>query len=192
MAPDLTPGELPRRRSRIAVWGAVAVAVPVIGLVVVLGTRAPATTRVTESPLVGRLAPQVQATTLDGEAFDLDDLRGRWVLVNFFATWCVPCREEHPHLVAFDERHRRIGDAAVVGVVYDDSADAVRDFRAREGGEWPMLLDPDGRIGLDFGVAGVPESFLIDPSGVVVAKVIGGIRDDELEALLARAANPQP
>jgi cytochrome c biogenesis protein CcmG/thiol:disulfide interchange protein DsbE len=190
VATDLTAEPTPRRRrSRLAALCAAGVAVPLAALIVVLATRAPATTRVADSPLLARRAPAVTAPTLDGPTFRMADLAGQWVLVNFFATWCVPCRQEHPHLVRFDDRHRVIGDAAVVGVIFDDSPDAVRRFRRQEGGSWPMLLDPDGRIGVDFGVAGVPESFLIDPNGVVVAKIVGGVRDDELEGLLARAIN---
>ncbi len=80
-----------------------------------------------------------------------------------------------------------VADATVVGVIYDDEVNAVRQFRDEEGGSWPMLVDGDGRIALDFGVAGVPESFLIAPDGVIVAKVVGGVRARELERLLEQA-----
>jgi cytochrome c biogenesis protein CcmG/thiol:disulfide interchange protein DsbE len=110
------------------------------------------------------------------------------VLVNFFATWCVPCRVEHPELVAFEQRHAAVGDAAVVGVIFSDDSDAVRAFRRSEGGSWPMLLDADGAIAVAYGVARVPESYLISPGGLVVAKFTGGIRDDQLEAFIERLA----
>jgi cytochrome c biogenesis protein CcmG/thiol:disulfide interchange protein DsbE len=109
------------------------------------------------------------------------------VLVNFFATWCVPCRQEHPELVRFAEAHRGTGDAEVVSVIYDDSPDAVRAFHAAQGGDWPMVSDPKGRIALDFGVAGVPESYLISPTGIVAAKVVGGVVAGDLERLLVQA-----
>ena len=112
--------------------------------------------------------------------------------MNFFATWCVPCRKEHPELVAFHQRHATAGDAAVIGVVYDDSVDAVRAFRAERGGSWPMVADPGGRIALELGVAGVPESFLISPDGIVVSKIVGGVRAAELESLLALARGQRP
>lgn len=190
MATDLTPTTpiAARRRGRLAAVVAASVAVPLVGLIAVLATRPLATTKLAESPLVGQPAPDVRAPTLDGGDFRLAGMRGRWVVVNFFATWCVPCREEHPDLVRFHQRHTQLGDAEVVGVIYDDSPEAVRRFRSREGGDWPMLLDPDGGIALDFGIAGVPESFVIAPDGVIVARIVGGIRDDELEAVVVEAA----
>ena len=180
------PLELPRRGHR-ARWAALAVAVPVALLVAVLATRPDPGTRAARSPLLGKPAPDLAGRTIDGQAFDLRRSRGDWVLVNFFATWCVPCRDEHADLVAFSERHRQTGDATVVAVIYDDSEGAVREFRQDEGGDWPMVVDPKGRVALEWGVAGVPESYLVSPDGVVVAKVVGGVRLSSLESLLAQA-----
>ena len=171
------------RRTRRGLWIAAAVAVPVLLLITVLATRQPAQTRLGDSPLLGKQAPAVEADTIDGEPFRLTDTRGRLVLVNFFATWCVPCRLEHGDLIQISQR----GDAAVVGVVYSDNVQAVREFRDEKGGDWPMLVDPRGRVALDFGVAGVPESYLIDPEGRIAAKVVGGIRAVDFDRLLAEA-----
>jgi cytochrome c biogenesis protein CcmG/thiol:disulfide interchange protein DsbE len=172
---------------RRAPWLAAAVAVPVALLIVVLATRPEAATRAADSPLLGKAVPPLEGTTLDGQPFRLQQFEGRWVLVNFFATWCVPCVQEHGDLIRFHREHQRAGDADVVGVIYDDSPDAVRQFRQRQGGLWPMVVDPQGRIALDFGVSGVPESYLISPDGLVAAKVVGGVRAPALEELLARA-----
>lgn len=190
MAPDMTepePATPARPRRRLAVWIAAALAVTFVALVIVLAKAEPSTTRAADSPLLGKRAPVVQAKTIGGVDYDLDDERGKWVVVNFFATWCVPCRIEHPELISWQQRHETLGDATVVAVVYDDSVSAVRRFRDEEGGDWPMLIDDDGRISVDFGVAGVPESYLISPEGVIVSKIVGGILDGELEELLTRA-----
>lgn len=179
------------RRTRRGLWIAVGVAVPVVLLITVLATREPAQTRIGNSPLLGKQAPAIEADTIDGEPFRLSDTRGRWVLVNFFATWCVPCRQEHPELIRFSQSQEATGDAAVLGVVYSDNAQAVREFRDKEGGAWPLLADPKGRIALDYGVAGIPESFLISPDGLVVAKLIGGVRAGDLDQLLYQAKTGQ-
>jgi cytochrome c biogenesis protein CcmG/thiol:disulfide interchange protein DsbE len=178
------------RRTRRALWIAVAVAVPVTLLIVVLAVQPPAGTRPVKSPLVGQPAPDAAGATIDGTQASLAGLRGRWVVVNFFATWCVPCRLEHPDLIRFAQQHGATGDASVLGVVFGDNTQAVKEFRDKEGGDWPMLADPSGRIAIDFGVAGVPESFLVDPNGVVVAKIVGGIRAPDLDKLLADARGP--
>jgi len=175
------------RRTRRRLWIAVAVAVPLFLLVVVLATRPAASTREVRSPLLGKAAPAAESTTIDGEAIKLSDLEGQWVVVNFFATWCVPCRIEHDELVRFHEAHQAAGDATVLAVVFSDSSQAVKEFRADEGGSWPMLTDPKGSIALNFGVSGVPESFLVDPNGIVRSKILGGVRAADLDKLLAEA-----
>jgi len=179
------------RRTRKVLWIAVAVAVPLFLLVVVLANGQPAAQRSVRSPLVGKPAPPIEGTTVDGTRASLADLKGKWVVVNFFATWCVPCRQEHPDLIRFSQAHEAVGDAAVLGVIYSDNAQAVKEFRDKEGGGWAMLADPKGRVALDYGVAGVPESFLISPDGLVVAKLLGGVRAAELDQLLYRAKTGQ-
>jgi cytochrome c biogenesis protein CcmG/thiol:disulfide interchange protein DsbE len=114
-------------------------------------------------------------------------LRGKYVLVNFFATWCVPCRQEHPELVRFAARHASRGDAAVMQVVYGDRASPVKSFIAKHGGDWTVLDDPKGSIALDWGVRGLPESYLVDPNGFVLYKITGGADAAGLDALLTEA-----
>lgn len=174
-------------RSVPIVVAAIIVVVVVGLLVVVLFTRQPATDRQIDSPLEGRAAPPIVGTTLEGSVFDLGDQRGQWVLVNFFATWCVPCRQEHDDLVAFDSRHRVIGDASVVSVVFDDSTDNARAFFEENGGRFPVVISDEGDIALDYGVSKVPESYLVAPDGTVVQKIIGGVTVDGLESLLDEA-----
>jgi cytochrome c biogenesis protein CcmG/thiol:disulfide interchange protein DsbE len=171
---------------RTALVAAGVIAVLVALLVAVLATRAPNTERVTKSPLLGKLAPAIAGETLDGGTFDLASQRGRWVVVNFFATWCTPCLEEHPELAAFDEGHAAAGDAAVVSVLFDDTPDNARDEFAKRGGDWPVVIDEEGAVGVAYGVARVPESFLVAPDGTVVQRLVGGVTAAQLDDLLAR------
>jgi cytochrome c biogenesis protein CcmG/thiol:disulfide interchange protein DsbE len=183
-------------RSRGLVLGAsVVVAVIMVTLVVVLATRDPAQDRVDESPLVGHVAPPLVGEVVAPEAtagsqFDLDRLRGQWVVVNFFATWCVPCVTEHPELIEFSERHAATGDASVASVVFDadENVDDIADFFADHGGDWPVVDGED--VILDWAVAAVPESFLVSPDGVVAAKITGGVTADGLDDLIAEVQQP--
>ena len=172
------------RRGRVAAVIA-GVLLVLIGLFAwVLATAEPATDRLVSTPLRGKVAPALVGETIDGRSYDLDSQRGRWVLVNFFAEWCTPCRREHPELVAFAEAHDVLDDAVVVGVIYDDDVEGVRDFFAENGGNWPVVIDPQGRIALDYGVTGVPESFLVSPEGVVIERIAGGVTREGLDRLL--------
>jgi cytochrome c biogenesis protein CcmG, thiol:disulfide interchange protein DsbE len=179
----------PPRRRGMVLGIAVLVAVLTVAFVAVLATRDPAQDRSTDSPLVGELAPPLAGEMIApadsvGTAFDLDRLRGQWVVVNFFATWCVPCVVEHPELVEFSERHADAGDASVVSVVFDDSAEDVATFVEENGGDWPVI---DGeRVILDWAVAAVPESFLVSPDGIVAAKITGGVTADALDDLIGQ------
>ena len=181
----------PPRRRGMMLGIAVLVAVLTAAFVAVLATRDPAQDRATESPLVGELAPPLAGDLIApaysvGTAFDLDRLRGQWVVVNFFATWCVPCVVEHPELVEFSERHAEVGDASVVSVVFDDSAEDVTAFFDENGGDWPVI---DGeRVILDWAVAAVPESFLVSPDGIVAAKITGGVTADGLDELIGQVS----
>jgi cytochrome c biogenesis protein CcmG/thiol:disulfide interchange protein DsbE len=171
---------------RTVLWIALAIGVVGALLVAVLATREPAEARFSDSPLLGKPAPAATGTALDGSTVRLADLRGQFVVLNFFATWCVPCQREHPELNSFQNRHLQTGDATVLAVIFDDDVPSVRRFFQREGGEWPVLDDPGGKIALDFGVRGPPESFLIDPNGFVVSKIVGEGRATGLEQLIAR------
>jgi cytochrome c biogenesis protein CcmG/thiol:disulfide interchange protein DsbE len=174
-------------RRRPALWGAVAAGVALALFVVVLATREPATNRAVDSPLLGKPAPELAGdSVLDGDTFDLRDEEGRWVLVNFFATWCEPCRKEHPELVRFSQDHQVADDARVVSVVFEDQADDVERWFRDNGGDWPVVDSPDGSIVVDWSVSGVPESYLVDPSGGVRAKIVGGVDAEKLDELLRR------
>jgi cytochrome c biogenesis protein CcmG, thiol:disulfide interchange protein DsbE len=176
-------------RRRPALWGSVAAGVVLALFVAVLATRdSAATNRAVDSPLLGKPAPALAGDSLlDGGAFDLGEAEGRWVLINFFATWCEPCRKEHPQLVRFAQDHRVADDARVVSVVFSDQADDVERYFRDNGGDWPVVDDEDGQIVFDWSVSGVPESYLVDPSGGVRAKIVGGVDAEKLDDLLRRA-----
>jgi len=178
--PAVSP-EPPRHTAR---WVAIGVGVVVLALVVVLATRPPAADVVAPSPIVGQAAPEIEGPGLDGATVRLSDLRGRWVVVNFFATWCVPCLKEHPELVKFSQRHPA-EEVEVLAVVYDDQPADVAEFFEERGGEWPVVDDTGAKV--DFGVRGIPESFLVDPEGVVRTRLIGGVTAAGLDGLLREA-----
>ena len=182
----MTVTAVPARR-RTALWAAGAVGLVALVFVAVLATRKPALDRQSASPLLGHPAPELAGQSLADGPVRLSSFRGRWVLVNFVASWCVPCQQEHPELLKFVERHQVDADATVLGVVFEDSADNVRGFFRRLGGDWPVVTDPDGRVALDYGVRGPPESFLVDPGGNVVSKIVGRVTADGLDTLLRRA-----
>jgi cytochrome c biogenesis protein CcmG, thiol:disulfide interchange protein DsbE len=138
---------------------------------------------------IGKVAPDFSLTTLDGEPISLADLRGRPVIVNFWASWCVPCLEEFPLLAEAHERHADEG-LAVVGVVYQDTSLAARTFLERHGAAWPSAADPDGRAADAYGILAPPETFLIDRDGRIAARALGqftaGWLDEKVAAIMER------
>jgi cytochrome c biogenesis protein CcmG/thiol:disulfide interchange protein DsbE len=182
------PGR-PRRRSRPTLVAAVVVGTVVALLVLVLATREPSAERISSTDLIGEPAPAVNGEVVLGEPFDLGTT-DRWVVVNFFATWCVPCIEEHPELKAFEEAHAETGDARVISVVYDDKPGDVEAFFERNGGDWTVLDSDDGRTALDWGVAKVPESYLVSPTGIIVDRFVGGVTRTGLDQVIDAYAQP--
>lgn len=172
----------PPRTGRAALAIAVTVGVVLLLLVVVLFTRKGADEKATYTPLQDKPVPEVKGTTIDGSSYDIDEHRGRWVVVNFFATWCVPCQQEHPELTSFARRHLQDGKADVVSVVFQDDPAKVRAYFAQNGGEWPVIVGSDTDFALAFSITGVPESFIVDPYGIVRARLIGGVTSTGLDA----------
>jgi cytochrome c biogenesis protein CcmG, thiol:disulfide interchange protein DsbE len=172
----------PRRRAPI-IAGIVGVAV--LALVVLFVVSPKGDTKEEASPLLGKLAPQLVGTTIDGDTFDLDSQRGEWVLVNFFATWCPPCVLEHPELVKLSSDDA--GSLQVVSVASGDTEENVVKFFSEKGGNWPVIAADTGAVSLDYGVKKLPESYLIAPDGTVVAKFLGGITAAELEKYITRS-----
>jgi cytochrome c biogenesis protein CcmG, thiol:disulfide interchange protein DsbE len=170
-------------------WIALAVAVVLVAFSVMLATQVGNDPRADakKSHLNGRAAPRFTLETLDGEMLTSRDLAGKAVIVNFWNSWCIPCREEHPALTQFYARHNDDPDFALLGVVRDDTKAAARRWVDKRGDNWTIATDPDGKTALAFGTRGQPETFAISPDGVVVGYQFGPSSVDDLETLLDAA-----
>ena len=127
--------------------------------------------------------------TAQSDHFTLADLKGRAVVLNFWASWCVSCRQEAHEMEKFWEAHK--DKVMVVGIAIQDTQEDAKKFAAYFGKTYALGLDEDGKAAIDYGVSGVPETFLIDPSGVIRHKEIGPVDAAQLEKLLGKftAAN---
>lgn len=164
-----------QRRLVLAAWLIAGVAAIVAALTISVGRPS----QPVDTPIAGRPAPPFDLPTLDGQRISLADLRGSPVVLNFWASWCTPCREEAPLLNAADVNYKSRG-LRTLGVVYQDSSESARDFMTRYEQTYPGLLDPDGRTAIDYGVFGIPETFFIDGAGVVRARQIGALTEADL------------
>jgi peroxiredoxin len=171
------------------VAGAVLVVLAVIG--VVLATRTPQEGAPVESPLVGHLAPQFSGANIQGgggATVSLRSLRGHYVFVNFFASWCGPCQQEAPDLITFYYQMAHKDNADLVSVVFHDQISSAESFLKTQGAPWPALNDPGGTIAENYGVTGPPTTFLVDPSGrITVAPELGAATQAELQDMIDQA-----
>lgn len=156
--------------------------------------------RLIPSPLVDMPAPDfalpvmaedgpIDGRQTTGDTVRLSELEGNVVVLNFFASWCVPCRLEHRALNRVARRYAN-QNVQFFGVVYNDEAPAVRRYIRELGGQiYPALLDPGQLVAIDYGLVGVPETFFIDQQGVVRRKVFSAVNEtllvEEIEAMLA-------
>ncbi len=132
---------------------------------------------------VGEIAPPIAGDTIDGSHLDLASLRGRPVIVNFWASWCGPCREEFPLLLAAEKAHTADG-LAIVGVLYKDDAAPARDFVAEMGADWPTVVDPSGALAQAYTVVAPPQTYFIDRAGVLRSRQIGELLAEDLDRQL--------
>ena len=181
---SVSPGSPPpgpmavHQRSRLPLAYLAAAAVLPLILLALLAWRllaAPATPAAT----IGSAAPNFTLTDLDGNRLSLADLRGRPVIVNFWASWCTPCIEEFPLLQQAAADHRADG-LAVVGVVIQDRANAAAGFLSRMRATWPSAMDADGAVAAQYGIYAPPDTFFIDRNGVVAGRQIGQLSEADL------------
>ena len=132
------------------------------------------------SPLVGKAAPDFRLETLLGASVSLAQFRGRPVIVNFWASWCLPCRDEAPILRAAMDRYAGKG-LVILGIVVNDPPENARKFAEEFKLNYPNLLDPSGKTEVTYGVRGVPETFFIDRSGLITYRKAGPLETGELE-----------
>jgi cytochrome c biogenesis protein CcmG, thiol:disulfide interchange protein DsbE len=138
------------------------------------------------SPLIGKPAPAFDLPTPEGGRLTLESLRGQPAVVNFWASWCTPCLQEHPLLMELAH-----SGVKIVGMNYKNEPDDAAQWLARHGNPFGLIArDADGRVGLDWGVYGVPETFVLDAAGVIRHKHIGALTREAWQADIAPLLQP--
>lgn len=142
---------------------------------------------VSRNPLIDKPAPDFSLQTIDGQTVSLSSLRGRPVIVNFWASWCVPCREEFPLLASAYQKYSGDG-LEILGVIYNDGPQTASAFARSYGATWPLLTDPNQSAWTAFRNSVVPISYYIDRDGIVRAVSYGappsGFLDDQIKQIL--------
>jgi len=181
----------PSRRARWILAGIAVVVVLAVGVVTWVAVSgsddgAAKGTVVPEvlSAKVGQRAPDFTLRTLDGKTVRLSDYRGTPVVLNFWASWCTPCRKEFPLL---RDTHAKRGDFALVGVNTQDFVESDgRKFAAEQHADWPNGFDGTQGVRRGYGVPGLPETFFIDEKGIIRSHVIRGLTQELLDQQLGK------
>lgn len=170
--------------SRLAPFIALGIAVVMVGLLVLLVGAEPDTGPTAEFEV--RPAPEAIGTLDDGTPFDLSRRKGSYVVLNFFTSDCVPCMQEHPDLIEFVDQQRQLGTdgAEFYSVVVGDTPERVERFFDERGGDWPVIYSDADEFSVAFGVAAVPETWIIDPEGIVRGRFISRVTAEGLSVTL--------
>lgn len=177
------PEPSPGRQSSLTVWAIYGL----IGICIV-GLLGYSLAQEGRAPQPGEAVPVFQLTSLDGARISLDDYRGQVVVLNFFASWCPPCRDEARDL---EQTWRKVQNQGVqfVGIAYKDTSSKVRAFLDEFQTTYPCALDLRSRTARAYGVTGVPETFVVDAEGRLVHHFVGPITEPELSLILEQALN---
>jgi thiol-disulfide isomerase/thioredoxin len=158
-------------------------------LSVFLATRHPVSEATNApSPLLGKMAPSLSGSELGGGHFSLGSERGKVVVVNFWASWCGPCKTEAPELSTFAWQHRNRG-VVVVGVVFSDTINSASAFARFYASLYPSISDPGGVIANSYGVISPPTTYIIDRHGRIAATLLGATNAQQLAAVVARVSS---
>lgn len=176
----------PRKR-RVAPFVAAGLSVVLGVFIWILASADGGRQETADTPLLGRPAPASVGHYADGTPFNLSRRKGSWVVLNFFRHDCVPCVREHPELIRFVEQQRSLGleGAEFYSIVQGSTVEQVDEFFEQRGGDWPIVYD-DGEFLIDFGVVQVPETWVIDPDGIIQLRAISEIEADVLSVNLQR------
>lgn len=172
-------------------WLRLSIVLGIVALVIVLMLSFRRDPRDISTGTINKPAAEFTLERLDGGGtLALSDHRGKVIVLNFFASWCVPCKEENPALIRVWERYRT-SDVVLIGILYEDSVENGRRYIRDNGVTWPTLIDPDGRVQFAYGVFGIPETYFIGPDGVIAGRRIGAIDEatlvNAIEALRPKA-----
>ncbi len=189
---DNTQEERPANHRKLIAMAAVAI--PLIALFAILGVAlgrsggVPAGIAINsafgEVDVDPDMARDFVVTTFDGEELRLSDLRGQVVMLDFWASWCSPCRQEAPVLSAAYADYKAQGVEFLGVAIWDIESEAKR-FALESGAAYPMGVDTKGNIAIDYGLTGIPEKYFIDAEGRIVRKFVGPVSDDILERVFS-------
>lgn len=143
---------------------------------------------VASSPLLGKPAPAFRLPGIEGGTVATSSFVGHVEVVTFWASWCAACQTEAGYLESFARRWGPRG-VGVLGVVYADGPASARSFARQHGITYPNVFDRNGQTALSYGVAGVPQTFVVGSNGRILASVVGGVGADTLPRLMSRLAN---